>query len=342
MVTEKLQDLLGTKYVIPLNNGTSACHLVAKSLHRFCKPSSGKKKIIVPNNVYVAAWNAFLFDNNYQLIPIDADLKTWNVDMYRLDVMIGRYPDADILVVHNIGNIINVPELQRKYPHSHFVEDNCEGFLGKYEGRPTGTASIASSISFFGNKNVTSGEGGAFITTSEDLYQYAKCVQGQGQSETRFVHKELGYNYRMSNVQAAILYGQLEVLPDILSMKHEVFETYRKAFGGREDIKIQAIPDNTQNANWMFGVHVPGQLMYEAAELYFKMHGIEIRPMFYPLHAHEHLKYNPDIIEFQNDSNANILNKKSFILPSYPELTKEEQQRIIDEVNGYVRGVNGP
>src|SRR2546427_627517 len=73
MVTQKLQDLLQTPYVIPLNNGTSACHLMAKSLYRICPPSSGKKKIIVPNNVYVAAWNAFLFDGNYELIPIDAN-----------------------------------------------------------------------------------------------------------------------------------------------------------------------------------------------------------------------------------------------------------------------------
>jgi perosamine synthetase len=342
IVQEKLQELLGVKYVLLLNNGTSSCHLVAKALRRVCPPTSNKKKIIVPNNVYVAAWNAFLFDKDYELIPIDADLKTWNIDLYQLNKMIGQYPDADVLVVHNIGNIVNVPELRRKYPHTHFVEDNCEGFLGKYEGQATGTAAIASAISFFGNKNITSGEGGAFITNSEELYQYAKCIQGQGQSETRFVHKELGYNYRMTNIQAAILCGQLQVLPDIINMKREIFETYRRAFGNREDILIQEISNNTENANWMFGVQVPGQLMYEAAELYFKMHGIEIRPMFYSIHTHKHLKNNADIIVPSNNINADILNKKSFILPSYPELTKEEQKYIIDTVNGYVIGVNGP
>jgi perosamine synthetase len=203
LVTQKLQDVLHTPYIIPLNNGTSACHLMAKALYRAYPPSHGKKKIIVPNNVYVAAWNAFLFDSNYELIPVDANLDTWNIDMDKLETAITADPDADVLIVHNVGNVINVPRLQQKFPNVHFVEDNCEGFLGGYGGLATGCASFASAVSFFGNKNITSGEGGLFITNSEVAYDYAKCVQGQGQSKTRFIHKELGYNYRMTNVQAS-------------------------------------------------------------------------------------------------------------------------------------------
>lgn len=338
LVTEKLQELLKVDYVIPLNNGTSACHLLAKSLLRIRKPSYGKKKIIVPNNVYVAAWNAFLFDKEYKLIPVDADLSTWNFDLDQLDEKIQRYPDADILIVHNIGNVINVPELQRKYPHAHFVEDNCEGFLGSYEGLATGTASFASAVSFFGNKNVTSGEGGAFITNSENTYLYAKCAQGQGQSSKRFVHEELGYNYRMTNIQAAILYGQLERLNEIWDLKRNVFENYRYAFKDREDILMQTIADDTTNANWMFGLRIPGQSSYDNAETYFKDLGIEIRPMFYPINAHSHLKNHRDILRVEH-SNAETLNKECFILPSYPQLTNEEQNFIIKHVNDYVKEI---
>lgn len=338
MVTEKLKEVLRVPYVIPLNNGTSACHLVAKSLYRICAPSVGKKRIIVPNNVYVAAWNAFLFDKEYELIPIDSDLDTWNFDLIKLDATIGKYPEADVLIVHNIGNIINVPELQRKYPHVHFVEDNCEGFMGSYEDLPTGTACFASAASFFGNKNITSGEGGVFITNFEDTYEHAKCIQGQGQSSKRFVHNELGYNYRMTNIQAALLFGQLECLDEIWNLKRNVFETYRYAFQDREDIKLQTIPNKTTNANWMFGMRVPGQLSYDIAEAFFKQHGIEIRPMFYSINMHGHLNNNPNI--FGSDcTNADLLNKECFILPSYPELTSEEQQYIIKTVNEYVRGI---
>lgn len=337
MVTEKLQDLLQTPYVIPLNNGTSACHLVARSLHRACKPSIGKKKIIVPNNVYVAAWNAFLFDKEYQLVPIDANLDTWNIDIPKLEEVITANPDADVLIVHNVGNVINVPALQAKFPNTHFVEDNCEGFLGSYGSLSTGRACFAASISFFGNKNITSGEGGAFVTNFEDTYEYAKCVQGQGQSSTRFVHKELGYNYRMTNVQAAILYGQLECLQDILSLKRVIFDTYRDAFKDRDDVRIQISEPDTTNSNWMFGVRVPKQSSYAIAELYFNSRGIEIRPMFYDIFSHSHLINNPDVLDV-DCTIAKQLNQECFILPSYPELTAAEQRYIINTVNDYVKG----
>ena len=338
IVTEKLQELLGAKYVIPLNNGTSACHLVAKTLYRACKPSVGKKKIIVPDNVYVAAWNAFLFDKDYELIPVETNLDTWNYDLFILDHMISTQPDADVLIVHNIGNVINVPALQRKHPNTHFVEDNCEGFLGKYEGLQTGTASFASAISFFGNKNITSGEGGAFVTNFEEAYQYAKCIQGQGQSNKRFVHNEIGYNYRMTNIQAAILYGQLEILPDILRMKQNVFDIYRQSFSDREDIKIQIQEANTESANWMFGIRVPDSHGYEEAEQYFKKHQIEIRPMFYTISDHAHLKHHPDIFGVDS-TKAHLLNKECFIIPSYPELDIDKQNHIICSVNEYVKSI---
>lgn len=335
MVTEKLQELLSMPYVLPVNNGTSACHLMAKSLSRICKVSEGKKKIIVPNNVYVAAWNAFLFDKDYTLIPVDACLDTWNVSIKKLTATIEAFPEADVLIVHNIGNVINVPDLQQKFPNTHFVEDNCEGFMGAYNNQLTGTASFASAISFFGNKNITSGEGGAIITKDEATYDFVKCVYGQGQSSKRFVHSELGYNYRMTNVQAAILCGQLELLPEIIEKKCDVFKLYRGAFKDREDIKIQEVAPGTDPANWMFGVRIPGSPGYEPAEAYFKASGIEIRPMFYNIFDHAHLKNHTDV--WGTDcANAITLNKECFIIPSYPELSLLDQDRIIRTVNQYI------
>lgn len=338
MVTEKLQDLLGVKYVLPLNNGTSACHLVAKCLSKkYVSDTSQKIHIIVPNNVYVAAWNGFLFDNQYALIPVKADVNTWNYDLDDLEQKINSYPMSPVLIVHNIGNIINVPELKRKYPNTVFVEDNCEGFLGTYEGMQSGTASFASAISFFGNKNITSGEGGAFITNDEESYLFAKCVQGQGQSSKRFVHSELGYNYRITNIQAAILCGQLEVLTQILSMKASVFDIYRRAFGNRDDIFTQFIDPDTTHSNWMFGVRVPGS-HYDQAEVYFKTHGIEVRPMFYSIDAHQYLRFHSDVWTCDNKV-AKQLNQECFILPSFPELNIGDQNHIIYNVNQYIKGL---
>jgi perosamine synthetase len=335
MAQEKLQELLGAKYVLPLNNGTSACHLMAKTLHRVCPPLNSKKEIIVPNNVYAAAWNGFLFDNNYTLIPVETDLDTWNVDLNLLDQTINQYPNADVLIVHNVGNIINVPALQQKYPRTHFVEDNCEGFLGTYNGKQAGTAGYVSAISFFGNKNITSGEGGALVTDFEDAYLYAKCLHSQGQSSKRFVHSDLGYNYRMTNIQAAILCGQLEVLPEIMEKKNHIFHIYRHAFSARHDVMIQDMDFTTTHSNWMFGLRLPGTISYDHAEMFFKGCEVEIRPMFYSIKAHKHLQNNPDILDC-DDTNANLLNKECIILPSFPELTEAEVHHIIQTVNNYI------
>lgn len=330
LVEDSLKELLKVKYVLPLNNGTSATHLIAKIL----KYKTNLKKIIVPNNVYVAAWNSFIFDKEYELITIDADIDTWNISLKELDIAIKKHPDAAVLIVHNIGNVINVPKLKNKYPNTIFVEDNCEGFLGKYDNKYSGTESLASSISFFGNKNITSGEGGAVITNDEDSYLFARCIQGQGQSEKRFIHHNLGYNYRMTNIQAAILFGQLKALPEILDKKKNIFNYYRSKIKDIENVVAQQSKTKTTHSNWMFGVRLINNLSYENAEIFFKKNGIEIRPMFYSISDHNHLNNNPNI-KINSEINSRLLNKECFILPSYPDLTFKEIDYIIDRLKEY-------
>lgn len=330
LVEEKLKEILKVKYLIPVNNGTSATHLIAKIL----KNKTNAKNIIVPNNVYVAAWNSFLFDKEFKLTTVDADLESWNINLTEAS----RYfknKNTALLIVHNIGNIINVPKIKNKYPNLPIVEDNCEGFLGKYNGVFSGTESLASSISFFGNKNITSGEGGAVITNDEEAYLYTKCIQGQGQSSKRFIHNELGYNYRMTNLQAAILYGQLQVLPEILEKKKNIFDYYRNKIKNNKYIIPQKIEENTDHSNWMFGVRIINNSSYEEIEKFFYKKNIEIRPMFYSISSHRHLKNNK-YIKINKEFISNILNKECIILPSYPELTIQDLNYITDCLFEYV------
>jgi|SRR5579859_4025753 len=339
MMQDRLQELLNVKYVLPLNNGTSACHLLAKILFKKLGENN-KYQIIVPNNVYVAAWNAFLFDNRFTLIPIDADINTWNIDLQQLDEKIKQYPEASVLIVHNIGNIINVPELQRKYPNTYFVEDNCEGFLGKYENEWSGVKSLCAAVSCFGNKTLVSGEGGFISFQEESLYNYAKSLHGQGQTSQKFVHDLLGYNYRITNVQAAIYYGQLDIMDQILDMKSVIFEKYRNFIKNREDVFAQSIDSSTQHSNWMFGVRIPKQKNYSEAEQFFKNKNIETRPMFYPISTHKHLQNNSDVLlDNTNMTNAEILNKTCLILPSFPELSIDEQNHILETLENYINSI---
>lgn len=318
----KLKEVLGCKRLILTNNGTTATHLLSIAL-KYKYPHI--TKIIVPNNVYVAAWNSFLFDKNYELIPIDADLNTWNFNISNLDKLIDN--NTAILVVHNLGNIVNVPKLKTRFPTTVIVEDNCEGLFGKYNNKYSGTECFASSISFFGNKTITSGEGGAFITNDDDIFNYINIIKNQGQSDIKFIHNKLGYNYRMTNIQAAILYGQLLDLSIIQQLKQNVFKTYKEQLSNIDQITFQQIESNTEHSNWMVGIRVQDVYLKNKVNNILYQNSIDTRPMFYPITEHLHLKHlNCDV------TNSKKLNQEIIILPSYPELTQNQIEFITKKI----------
>lgn len=331
-VKEWLADYYGTEYIILTNNGTAANHLIARAIR---KKYPEKKHVICPNNSYVAAWNPFLFEG-FNLSPIDAHEKTWNMDYSDRKNPKNWYRDHwsnVFLAVHNLGNIINVPFLASQMKDTIFVEDNCEGFGGYYEGRPAGSYSKAFSLSFFGNKNVTAGEGGAFITYDKHLYDEAFLFWGQGMEPEgeKFIHADIGHNYRMTNVEAAILLGQLERMDEIMERKKDIFLRYKSTIGLMNGVDLQMKSFGTEPSSWMFGVKFH-KSNYYMAEKFFAMYDIETRPMFYPITEHGHLKdvRCPTAV-------AKKLAKEVVILPSYPGLSFDKQSHILGVVKDYVK-----
>ena len=330
----QLKKLLEVDNVLLVNNGTAATHLIAKSL-KFRRPSI--KNIIVPNNVYVAAWNCFLYDKELKLMPIDADEDTWNIDIDKLKEKASQTNPADtaILVVPNLGNTVNVPSLKREFPEHLFVEDNCEGLFGKYEGCFSGTKSLASSVSFYGNKTITSGEGGAVMTADKELYEYLDRIHGQGQTNTRFIHDLLAHNYRMTNVQAAILSAQLEQSDWIRDRKLKIFERYRNNLKGVAKIKTQKTEEDCLHSTWMFGIRASGS-SYQSLRAYMNMRGVDVRPMFYPMSRHAHLTKHACVAE---EVVAKLLAQECAILPSYPGLQNEQIDFICESLEEYIRSL---
>lgn len=324
---DKAKNLLEDKFktnIVLLNNGTTATHLVAIGL-KYKHPNI--KKLIVPNNVYVAAWNSFLVNPKYKLIPIDADLDTQNFDLDKIEVD----KDTAILAVHNIGNIIDINELNKfGVP---VVEDNCEGLFGKYGEFYSGTKSVVSSVSFFANKTITTGEGGAIMSDDIDLIKYLETVKGQGQTNIKYLHDKLGYNYRMSNIHAAILVDQFEILNDILRLKENVFNRYKNNLS-HPRIKFQKSAKNTTHSNWMFGIRIVDLVDISHFMNYLTINGIDSRMFFYPITKHKHLKNIKC-----NITNANILHKECILLPSYPELELSEVDYICEKIISYINGL---
>lgn len=334
---EALGTVLNCPYVLLLNNGTCATHALFLALRHF-HPEI--RKIYVPNNVYVAAWNAALMTYSIDVLQVlKMSERTWNMCTDERYIQ-SLEKHAAVLVVHNIGNIVDVPRLKSIRPDLIFLEDNCEGLFGKYDGVTFSGCSdsiLCASVSFFGNKIITSGEGGAILTTQKDVYDYLAKVCNQGMTETKYLHDVLGYNYRMTNVQAALLYDQLLHLPQILADKHRLFDRYRQLLLNSSFFqKRLALPEhemNTTSAPWMFAVRIVGNKDSQALQRYMTNHGIETRPMFYPIHRHAHLT---SLRETTDNDIPERLHSEIIMLPSYPGLTEFEQRYIIYTLAHYV------
>ena len=201
--TELLSQTLDVPYVILMSNGTCSTHCLFLSL-QFRYPTINR--IYVPSNAYIAAWNSLLMVYNQDILSVmKMDENTWNIDTSETYLK-SLESNSAVLIVHNIGNIINVPRLKRIRPDLIFVEDNCEGLFGKYESIYSGTSpdSLCSSVSFYGNKIITTGEGGAFITNHSDIYEYIKKVYSQGMSdiEDRVIAGQVGQGMNRSDKQS--------------------------------------------------------------------------------------------------------------------------------------------
>jgi perosamine synthetase len=323
---DRLRERLRAKHVLLVSNGTVATHCLFLAL-KYKYPHI--RKIYVPNNVYVAAINAALMEYPFetlQLLPIDE--KTFNMLTDLDDIEKG----SAVLVIHNVGNPVNVPRLKRLRPDLVFVEDNCEGLFGMYEGMYTGIGDhvLCSSVSFFANKTITCGEGGAVFTHDSDVYEYLSRKINQGVTSTRYLHDMHAYNYRMTNLQAALLYDQLNIADEILTRKHRIFERYRTALS--EFAYFPAREEHTVPAEWIVCIRIPSST-YEATEKYMHDHGIEIRPFFYPLNAHAHLS------AFPPNEIANRIHRETFMIPSHPSLLPNEQDYIIDVLKTYVKNI---
>lgn len=332
--TELLKNYLGVKHVILMANGTCATHALFLSL-KYKHPNINK--IYVPNNCYVAAWNALLMEYEEKVMEVmKMDIDTWNINTNE-DYINTLDNGAAVLIVHNLGNVINVPRLKNMRPDLIFVEDNCEGLFGKYENIHSGTStsSLCTSVSFYGNKIITTGEGGAFFTNDTEIYNYIFKVYSQGLSSTRYLHDVHAYNYRMTNVQAAFLYDQLNSIEKILSNKKRIFDYYESLLVpliANNRVKLFKKEDNTENAHWIYSVRiVDNPLSIDETFNFFKDKGIDTRPFFYPINKHGHLKN----IQFDDDVSYR-LNSDVLMIPSSPTITNEEQEYVVDCIGQFI------
>jgi perosamine synthetase len=338
LATNKLNETLNCKYSILMANGTCTTHCLFLSL-KYKYPEINK--IYVPNNAYVAAWNSALMVYKLENLEVmKMDLDTWNIDTNEKYIK-SLHKNAAVLIVHNIGNIINVPRLKNFRPDLIFIEDNCEGLFGKYNGIYSGTGeeTLCSSISFYGNKIITTGEGGAFLTNNKDIYEYIKKVYSQGMSAQKYLHDVHAYNFRMTNIQAAFLYEQLNDIENILDNKNKIFKNYEVLLENlikNKKISLFKKEENTENANWIFAIHIiNNKKSIDETTEFFKINNIDIRPFFYPINKHKHLN------EIENkDEVSEVLNREIIMIPSSPNITINQQTYVVEVIEKFINKFN--
>ena len=320
---------IGVRYALTANSGTAACHLALAGMG--FRPGD---QVIVPSVTFVATANAVKYCN-CDIVVADIDPLSWNIDASKVEELVGPHTVA-LFLVHLYGNMCDMEAISRVCSRNNLVlvEDACEALGGSFGGKKAGSFGKAAAFSFYGNKTLTTGEGGMFATDDRELYLKAKTMRGQGQTE-RYYHPIVGHNYRMTNIQAAIGLAQLERMDQILDEKKRVFEAYQKrlkgAFGKRAFIGWPLVHANSSHSYWAVTITVgdanPCSIpMRDRIAEFLDSSDIETRPVFYPI---------PNLPPYRGTGkspNGQCLFKRGITLPSYPEMSQGEIDLVCDKV----------
>ena len=264
-------------------------------------------------------------------VLVDSD-NTWNMDVLQVENKITKHTKA-IMVVHIYGlpvNLDRILELARKYKLK-IIEDAAEMHGQTYNGRPCGSFGDISLFSFYPNKHITTGEGGMVVT--DDSVLAAKCRSLRNlcfQPEKRFVHEELGFNFRMTNLQAALGVAQLERLNEFVERKRKMGILYHKLLSGVKGIELQPLKTSyADNIFWVFGIVLNESVPFDAMEAMKKLSelGIGTRPFFWPMHE-QPVFIKMGLFREERYPFAERLAKRGFYVPSGLALSEDQIHRV--------------
>lgn len=313
---------LQADYATSVCNGTVALQLALLAL------GIGQgDEVIVPTFTYIASVNVILYVGATPVF-VDSLPDTWQIDYADVEKKINSKTKA-IIAPHIYGHPCEMDALVAiSKKHNLFLVEDCAEAIGsKYNNRHVGTYGDISAYSFFGNKTITTGEGGMVVTNSKELFEKAKKLKNQGLSERQYWHDEVGYNFRMTNICAAIGLAQLEHINQIVTDKIRIASAYRKAFENTV-IEFHGEAPNSFNSYWMCSVLIPESSQRDELREYLAEAGIETRPLFYPVHEMPiYERYTKEKFPV-----AHNISYRGINLPSYPDLTNEEVNFIATKV----------
>ena len=314
----------GVKYAVGVCNGTVALHLALTCL------GVGKgDEIIIPDFTMIASAFSVCY-TGAKPVFVDVDKRTWNIDTAKIEEKVTDKTKA-IMPVHIFGNPCDMDSIHKiANRHGLFViEDAAEAHGAFYKGKKTGNLSDIAAFSFFANKNLTTGEGGMVTTNDEDLYKkaiYFKNLCFDLDANRNYTHHDIGFNYRMSNLHAAIGLAQTEKADEYKDIKIRNGKLFREYLQGIDGIQLQRDQKDGINVFWVNGILIaPEQFGKTRTQLitHLEKNGVDTRLFFVGMHRQPSLKkFGCDCSgQFPETDN---LSKNGFYLPSSAKLNKDD------------------
>ena len=331
---KKFSKFVNCEYGITTTSGTTALHLACKTL------GIGEgDQVLVSSSTNMAS--AFSVDYCGAIpFPIDIKKETWQMDVTKIEEKINEKTKA-IMVVHLFGHPVDmdpVLKISKKY-NLKIIEDCAEAHGVEYKGKKVGSIGDIGAFSFYANKNITSGEGGMIVTNSERLAEKARSLKSLGYGKiNKFMHENIGFNYRLPNISAAIGLAQLEKIEKIFDEKKRIYERYTKNLQNIKGINIPKIEKwVTRYIMWVYNIYLDKNFPTSRDNLVKKLQekNIETRNAFVPINKQIVLIKKYALFQENECPNANFIMQNGFYLPSGNTLTNEDIDFICDEIKEY-------
>ncbi len=325
---ESFATYCGAKYAVGVCNGTVAIHLALTA--------AGIKKgdeVIIPDFTMIATAFAVCYTGAIPVF-VDADKDTWNIDVNKIEAKISNKTKA-IIPVSIFGHpceMDEINEIARKH-NLLVIEDAAESHGAEYKGKKVGNLADISTFSFFANKNITTGEGGSLVTNNENYYKralYYKNLCFPVDSPRNYKHEDIGFNYRMSNIHAALGLAQVEKADQYKEMRIRNHNLYEKHLAGTNGVIFQRTKDYVVNVHWMNSILIDKEIFGKSREeliIFLKNNGVDTRLLFKGMHT------QPSLLKYGCNCSGSFeitdfLSENGLYLPSASNLTETQIIRI--------------
>jgi len=325
-------EVAGTKHAISCSNGTAALHLALLALE--VRPDD---EVLVPTLTFVACANSVVYCGAKPVF-VDVDREIWSIDASKIEARITA-KTRGIIAVHLRGHpadMDTIMEIARR--HGLFViEDAAQAHGARVRGKAVGSIGDVGTFSFFGNKMITTGEGGMVTTDDDGMAEHIRLLKNQGMTQKRrYWHPVIGYNYRLTNVQAAIGLAQVERLEGLLLRHQEIARWYQDELEGVQGLWWQHQRRWARHAWWQFVAIVEDEFSPDRDAVIEKLQegGIDARRLYYPMHTLPPYEENARNRQYPV---ADQLSARGICLPTWSGLKREDVRYVCEQLRSCAR-----